>query len=262
MRKIDVGFLVAGSILSIIFFMVVNFVVSPGYMWFIYPSFVLILWAVGLYCAKKRMYKLLSISHSMILIIFLIAQNIKDYPEHPWSLYAILPIIWWPILVCSGKKAGTMAMASIGSISIILYYILLNVFLSPGYPWAIYPAFVVLWWPLSLYHAKKKSYLTYSIQASLLTIIFFICVNFISSPNVIWAIYPAFVVLWWPISLYHAQRKTYLAYSIQASLLTIIFFVSVNLITSPGVIWAIYPIFAILWWPLSMYYFVFKRKVE
>ena len=97
-----------------------------------------------------------------------------------------------------------------GSTLIILYYVLLNLLLSPGYPWSIYPIFVVLWWPLSLYHVRKRTYFKFSLYASLLLIVFFITVNAVSSPTVIWAVYPIFCVLWWPLSMYYFyyRRKT------------------------------------------------------
>lgn len=50
-----------------------------------------------------------------------------------------------------------------------------------------------------------------------------------------------------------------LEFSFWGSGLIIAFFVFINLYYTPNTIWAIYPIFAILWWPLSMY-FVWSRK--
>ncbi|MBS4190617.1 hypothetical protein KHA94_10525 [Bacillus sp. FJAT-49705] len=208
MKKFDTGFALAGSVMSIIFIMLTNYLTSPNYPWFIYPSVSLLLWPIGVYCAKKKKHKLFSVLCCMLIIVFLIAENLIESPNYPWSLYAIYPIIWWPILVSLGKKkAGTMTVAWIGSLSIILYYSILNVTLSPGYPWAIYPAFVLLWWPLTLYHAQKKTYFEYSIHASLLVILFFIIVNIVSTPNIIWAVYPIFCVLWWPLSMYYFVYK-------------------------------------------------------
>ena len=207
MKKFDAGFAVAGSAMSIAFLMIVNFLTNPHYLWFIYPSFALLFWPIGLYCAKNGKYKQLSISYSLLIITFLVIENYQNTPSYPWCLYAIYPILWWPILVSLGKRANTMKVAWIGSTSIILYYLVLNVILSPGYPWAIFPAFVVLWWPLALYHGRKKTYFEFSIHASLLISIFFTSVNGSSTPNTIWAIYPIFCVLWWPLSMYYFVYK-------------------------------------------------------
>ncbi|MEA0555798.1 hypothetical protein U1P98_12885 [Lysinibacillus irui] len=106
-----------------------------------------------------------------------------------------------------GEKAKTLQTALIGSASTIIYYALLNIMVSPQYPWAIYPAFLVMWWPLALYHAQRKTFVAFSVTATLLISIFFITVNVISSPSVIWAIYPIFVTLWWPLSMYFYVYK-------------------------------------------------------
>ncbi len=207
MNKFDTGFALAGSIMSIIFFMLVNYITGSEHLWFIYPAFVLLLWPIGLYCAKKKQHKLFSILCSTIIIIYLIVENILQTPGYPWSIYAIYPVLWWPILMILGKRASNMGVAILGSLSTILYYSILNIVLSPGYPWVIYPAFAVLWWPLSLYHAKKKTYFAFSVQASLFIILFFIIVNAVSSPNTIWAVYPIFAVLWWPLSMHYFVYK-------------------------------------------------------
>ncbi len=50
-----------------------------------------------------------------------------------------------------------------------------------------------------------------------------------------------------------------LAYSVVGSLLIILLVVFVNFYYTPRVIWCVYPIFAVLWWPLTML-FVYLRK--
>jgi len=50
-----------------------------------------------------------------------------------------------------------------------------------------------------------------------------------------------------------------LEFSLWGSGLIIAFFIFINIYYTPHIIWAIYPIFAILWWPLAMY-FVWSRK--
>ncbi|MBC1778589.1 permease prefix domain 1-containing protein [Listeria booriae] len=59
-----------------------------------------------------------------------------------------------------------------------------------------------------------------------------------------------------------ALAKVNLGFSIWGSALLIILFIVVNLMYSPDVLWCIFPIFAVLWWPLSMFYFWYRRKAE
>ncbi|MEC2076219.1 hypothetical protein [Metabacillus fastidiosus] len=212
MKKNAISFAIAGSIMSMIFFFTVNYLTSHAYLWFIYPTFALMLWPISVYCVKKGKHKLLSVLCSTVIIIYLIAENIINSPNHPWVLYAIYPLLWWPILTILGEKAKTMEAASLGSLSVIAYYLLLNIIFSAEYLWFIYPTFAVLWWPLSVHHMRKNASFEFSVHASILIIIFFIIVNIISSPNTIWAVYPIFCVLWWPLSMYYFVYKRRMDY--------------------------------------------------
>jgi hypothetical protein len=173
--KIDnVGFVAAGSVMTILFLIIVNLITSFQHLWFIYPAFALLLSLLGILFIQNRKMTVFSILSSMLIMIFLFVQNYLYTPHYPWFLYTLAPLVLWPIFMLLRKRAKTMSTAVIGSTLIILYYALLNLLLSPGYPWSIYPIFVVLWWPLSLYHARKRTYFKFSLYASLLLIAFFI----------------------------------------------------------------------------------------
>ena len=190
-----------------VFLGIVNYTTSPQTMWFIYPCLLLLLWPITLFFMAKKLYKQYSIVCSALIIAFLIVENYLYTPNHLWFVYAIYPIIWWPILMYLDEKAKTLKTALIGCASTIIYYTILNIIVSPQYPWAIYPAFLVIWWPLALYHAQRKTFVAFSVTATILISIFFITVNVVSSPDVIWAIYPIFVTLWWPLSMYFYVYK-------------------------------------------------------
>ena len=189
--------------MTILFLIVINFLTSNEHPWFIYPAYVLVLFPIALICVLKKQYKLLSIIGSIWTLSFLIIINHLNTPDNPWVLYTIVPLLMCPVLVLLDQKAKRISIAICGSLAITLYYLLLNVYLSPYYPWAIFPAFIVIWWPLFLYHFKRKSYFQLSLHGSVLISAFFIIVNAISSPNNVWAVYPIFGVLWWPLSMYY-----------------------------------------------------------
>jgi hypothetical protein len=44
------------------------------------------------------------------------------------------------------------------------------------------------------------------------------------------------------------------------ALLSSALFIVVNIVTTPHNIWAVYPIFAFIWWPLATYYFIYKHN--
>ncbi|MCH1626390.1 permease prefix domain 1-containing protein [Fredinandcohnia quinoae] len=56
------------------------------------------------------------------------------------------------------------------------------------------------------------------------------------------------------------MSKLNLGYSIWGSLLIISLFIFINLYYSPDTIWFVYPTFAVLWWPLTMYFQWLRSK--
>lgn len=203
MKKYEWRFVTAGCVLTIIFLIVVNFITGAQYPWFIYPALLLLLIPFGIYSIIEKKHTLFSMVGSLILLVYLVIENMIKTPDYPWFLYAVAPIVLWPILIKLGKRNGKMSVAVTISALFILYYTILNIYLAPAYPWAIFPAFSILWWPLSLYHVKRKSYFAFSIHSALLISLFFIIVNVFSSPGEVWAVYPIFVVLWWPLTMYY-----------------------------------------------------------
>lgn len=54
--------------------------------------------------------------------------------------------------------------------------------------------------------------------------------------------------------------KLNLVFSILGSILIISMLVFTNLYYTPRVIWFVYPTFAVLWWPLSMFYYWLRKR--
>lgn len=209
MNKQQASFATVASVLSILFFAFINYSTTPHEIWFIYPSFAILQWPISGYFLNKRKLHHYSAITSFILIAFLIIENMLKSPDHIWFVFAIYPILLWPVLMYLGKYRSTLTTAIIGSIGTILYYAVLNTFYAPQYPWVIYPAFLVLWWPLAIYFGRIKKYYAFSIAASILTSLFFIITNVVSTANTIWAVYPIFAILWWPLSTYYyGKRRT------------------------------------------------------
>ncbi|MBB6514274.1 hypothetical protein GGQ92_003097 [Gracilibacillus halotolerans] len=212
MKNIGLLFAVLGSGVTISFLVMVNLVTNSTYLWFIYPVPLLLMLPIGLYSFFEQKHTLFSLIGSIVFLIQLVTINLIHTPSYPWFLYALGPIMMWPILSVLGKRNKNVFVASSMSMLFILYYVVLNFYISPGYLWCIFPAFAILWWPLSLYHVKKKSYFAFSVNATILMSVFFICINVLFSPNTIWAVYPIFAVLWWPLSMYFYYYKRKLNY--------------------------------------------------
>jgi len=203
MTRRDVLVIAIGCTIGILIVLTVNVLLTPTYLWFLYPTFFFILWPVSLFLIQRKKYTLYAYFCSSLLIFDIVLENILNSPEHPWFLYAVYPLIWWPITVSIGKKAKSIPFAWLVAITTILYYSLLNIVFSPVHPWAIYPSFLVLWWPITLYFIRKKNYFGFSVAGSALSILFFGVLNVVTTPQTPWAIFPIFVLLWWPLSMYY-----------------------------------------------------------
>ncbi len=210
MRKSTIIFSCIGAFLTISFLITINTIINPDNQWSMYPSFVIIFWPIIIYHFAMKKYKALSLVSAVMLVFFLGIINYVTSPVHPWFLYPAYPILWCPILMYAGRWRKKISFAIVSSGSLIAYSVVLNVILSPGYPWFIYTTFVLLWWPIIQYFVTTKKFMAFSIVGSILVSVFFIIVNWISTPHVIWAIYPIFVVLWWPLVVYcfgYLRRK-------------------------------------------------------
>ncbi|WP_062052568.1 hypothetical protein [Bacillus sp. JCM 19034] len=207
MHNYEWRFAEAGCVLIVLFLIVVNYVTSFQYHWLIHPFLAVFILPFGIYSFIKNRHKSFSLVGSFSIVIYLLTENYMSTPNYPWFLYAVAPVFLWPILTFIGKRNKQMVVALTISVIFILYYVILNIFLEPLYPWSIFPAFLILWWPLSLYHAKRNSYFSFSIHATLLISILFICTNVFFSPSVVWAVYPIFGVLWWPLSMYYFSYR-------------------------------------------------------
>jgi hypothetical protein len=197
-------FSIIGSLVIIAASFVTNYVTSPSVIWFYYPAFAVIWWPLSVLLEGPRAGKVYSVVGAPILAAFLTLDNLLKSPFCPWALLTYFPILMWPVGVLFGKHLGKLYIALFGSFAGILYYTILNLTVFPGYPWAIFPAYALLWWPLSIFSfVKQKRPLLFSVAGTLLSAALFIAVNVISSPDTIWAVYPIFGILWWPLSIYY-----------------------------------------------------------
>ena len=255
-KIVSVPIAILFSVLLILYFTIINLLLTPGQFWAIYLIYAALWWPLSL--LFKNNAKPFSVAGAFLTIAFLIVSNLLT-SVYPWALYACFPVIFWPIAMYAGKRLGGFKFSVIASAVIIAYYGALNIFMEPMSPWVIFVAFPALWWPLSVYFYGYHCPHKYAAVMSAITIIFFAAVNAIYSPGALWAHYPSFAVLWWPITLFFTRNKKWFVYSVVATLLSIVFFAVVNITTSPGFPWCVFPSLGMLWWPLAAG-FAGKRK--
>jgi|GEM_PF-270079 len=106
----------------------------------------------------------------------------------------------------------------------------------------------------------------FSVWGSVLLTAFFAFLNFYYSPANIWFVYPLFATLWWPLSMFalwekqKVGRKMAFPYSVAGAGLIIALALFMNLYYTPHTIWFVYPTFAVIWWPVSVYFYRLRQK--
>lgn len=142
----------------IIFTILVLNVLTGGFPWCIYPIFGILWWPLSAYFWGRRQPLLYAACGAgMISALFLLTYLLTGLGGHPWFLYPMLAVGWWPLGVW-GAHAGARRFSVTGTLYILLMLLVINLLSSPGTLWCIYPAVLVIWWPLSvhLYHLNHK----------------------------------------------------------------------------------------------------------
>ncbi len=108
--------------------------------------------------------------------------------------------------------------------------------------------------------------LAFSIWGSALITALMLFINFYYTPGNIWFVYPVFAVVWWPMALFfqwHHNKtgeRIGFAFSVCSFLLITALMLFINFYYTPHIIWFVYPVFAVLWWPLAMLFRRMRQK--
>jgi hypothetical protein len=210
--------------------------------------------------ARKRVWLGYSLAASALTIAFLAAVNVITSPGFPWSVFPILGILWWPLAMSFKGKRNPLGFSVAGALLAISTLVTINLITSASFLWSVFAVLGVLWWPAGVLFAKKKSPLGFSIFGSLLISATLLSINLITSPSFLWSVFVILGVLWWPTAVYFVKKKSPFGLSVAGSLLAIALLASINLMTSPGFPWCVFAVFGVLWWPLSVYFHVVRRR--
>jgi hypothetical protein len=200
-------FSLVGSAIAIAFFIATNLITTPSIIWFHYPLFAVIWWPLRVFFAESRTSRLYSVLGALIIASFLTIDNLAKTPDCPWVLLTYFPVIMWPVSMFLRKRLGRLDISLALSLIGIGYYTALNMYVFKGFPWAIFPTYALLWWPMAIGLAKRGKFMAFSVAGSLLTAALFITVNWITTPTEIWAVYPIFAIAWWPLAIYYFRYR-------------------------------------------------------
>ncbi len=247
-------FAIAGSALIAVLLVVTNYITTPHTLWCIYPIYAALWWPIGVALCRAKHYFAFAAAGSLLTIAFLAAVNIITSPQYLWFLYAALPLLCFPMGVYFKNKMPSLAVALTLSVLIIAYYIIVNILLAPGRIWAIYPIYITLWWPLSLYFNGKGRYKGFSIAGAVMTIAFFIASNMLETVFP-WALFACFPVIWWPVAVFFGKQMGGFRFPVFCSVCTLLWYGALNLFVAPGSPWVMFVAYALFWWVLSVYFY-------
>jgi hypothetical protein len=251
-RRSAVGFSVVGSLITILFFIYVNYSTGSRFPWFIYPTFAVIWWPLGVIFAGRHAGKTFSLAGSLAVIVLLFITNYLTSWNFPWFVFPSFAVIWWPLGVIFAERHDRKAFSLAGSLAVIALLFVTNYLTSWSHPWFLYPSFAVIWWPLAVFFGAKHGK-TLSVIGCLSIIAFSLTVNLITSPSFLWFTYPAFAVIWWPLSVFLTKPRTARLYSVFGALFILAFLATDNLIHSPACPWMLLTVFPVLLWPASVF---------
>lgn len=253
-----IGFSVIASLIIILFLAYINFSVGGRFPWFIFPSYAVLWWPIGVIFSRKHSAKMLSLVGSFLTIALLFLTNYLTSWNYPWFLYPSAAILWWPLGVFFGSKNYKL-FSLISSVLLIAFFVTANRLTTPLILWCHYPVFALIWWPLSAYFADSKQMKYYSVLGSLIIFAFLTFDNLTKSPNCPWVLFTLYPILMWPVAMFLKKRLGRLDLTLFLSCIGILYYVVLNVLVFKGFPWAIYPIYAILWWPLAIAFAKRKR---
>jgi len=198
---------IAGSAALIVTLTAINLIVSPAHIWFYIPAFAIVWWPLSVMLARPGAIAGYSAVGAAIIIAFLTLTNFLESPSVIWAPLAYFPALMWPAATLLKRRMGGIGVAACGCLAGIAYYTVLNILMLPGFPWAVFPAYALFWWPLAAAFARPGRSLPLAIAGSLLSAAFFVAVNFITTPGSVWCVYPMFALSWWPLSVYYFIYK-------------------------------------------------------
>ncbi|MFS0780262.1 hypothetical protein [Bacillus sp. 1P06AnD] len=148
-------------------------------------------------------------------------------------------------------RGGLVEFSAIGTAVTVVFLMVVNWLTTPDNWWSLYPCFFMLFYPLSFLCQSKKGYQLYSILSSLLLLIFFVVINLRETPDYYWFLYIVAPLIMWPITAFAGKKATSIGFSIWSAFGLSAYYIVLNIVFEPRFLWCIFPVFALLWWPIS-----------
>ena len=251
---------IIGSLHTIAFFISINAIFSPGYPWAVFVVFPILWWPISIFAGEKARSIPFAILSAIIITLYYVLINTFVEPRHPFWIYIAYALVWWPLGLAFRGKVGSKIVAIISLAANIAFVMTFSHIIRPEYNWSMYALGPAVLFSVMIFFGEKSKTLAFAILAYISLLAYYGYINMFIESRHPFIIYIAFALTWWPISLSYVRHKNMLRYSLVSFLLIAAFFTATNLVTSPQVLWAVYPIGAAAFWPLSILVFGKKHR--
>lgn len=232
----------------------VNLLTSPGFLWFVFPVFGILWWPLAAYFTGRKQPFLFSVCGTLLIAGLLLFTYLLTSPgAHPWFVYPVLGVLWWPMSAYFAGRKQPLPYALSGFALIAALFLALYLFASPSaHPWYLYPLLAALWWPLSVWGTQKGAR-AFSVAGGLAVILTLLAINLVASPSFWWWVYPAFFTLWWPVSVLLGKKAGTFAFALGSAAAASAFLAVMYFIQTPAAEpWFLYALPPLFWWPAGM----------
>lgn len=243
-------FSVAGTLLNVVFFASLNLAYSPQYPWVLFIAGPMLWWPIAIFAGKKATSQLFAWCSYFAIVAYYTLINIFIEPRHLFTVFIAYGLIWWPIGLHYRGNMSRKVLAILGAVTHIAFAALMNQILKPEYFWSIFVFAPLLWWPICEFAGQKAKTVSFAWLSYFALIGYYGCVNFFIETRHPFIVYLIFAFAWWPLGLAYSKHRKSWRFSLEGALLLTIFFAAVNWITTPTVLWAVYPVAAVWVWPI------------
>ena len=165
-----------------------------------------LIWAMAI--SKHRSSAGFAVGNAALMIAYFYLVHRFVTPDmHPWYWYSFFPLLWWPVVAALKEKAVKPLLVTLCAVLFLVYYGALNLALSPGTPWALFLTFPAAAAVIGVLCREKQAWAALSVWTSAFGIAYFAAINLVYTPHTVWAVYPAFALVWWPLSMLLFGRK-------------------------------------------------------
>lgn len=260
LKKNPVTLSILGTVLNMSFFVGLNLALTPAYPWVVFIIGPMLFWPIGVILGKKASTASFAWLSYLFLLIYYVLINVFIEPRHGFSVYIAYALVWWPMARAKKVEMNPKVFSLVGVLFHIAFMVGMNYFVKPEYFWSIYLIGPLMMWPIAVFLGNKAKSLSFAWMSFLGLGIYYTLINLVYEPRHPFILYILFALIWWPLGLAFKNHQQAFKFSVQGFLVFVILFMGINWITTPNLLWGLYPLSVLTVWPILA--FILEKKAR